>query len=133
MAGQSEDASERFRRGAMERGHGFAKMVLQSLFALNGGALVTIPTFAKFQGIGHFGVALIASLVLFVAGLVLTTTSGALAYFTSYFEATSDSRDVTFTLFAVLCAGGALAAFIAGVFVSASAFLSAPLPLDFDL
>jgi hypothetical protein len=95
------------------------------LFALNGGALVTIPTFAKIQGIEHFGGALIASMFLFVAGLVLTTTSGALAYFTSYFEATSDSRDGTFTVFAVLCAGGALGAFIVGVFVSAYVFLSA--------
>lgn len=78
----------------MDRGHGFAKMSLQSLFALNGGALLAIPTFAKFQGLLKLDHWLIASVVAFAGGLLFTTIAAMVAFRTSYHESYSREDDL---------------------------------------
>lgn len=76
--GTVHESAERSRDMAF----GFAKMALQTMFLLNGGALIAFPAFAQLVGNGfssHVTTALI-SICGFAAGLVFISTATLLAY-----------------------------------------------------
>lgn len=75
---------------SVDMGHAYAKMTIQTIFWLNGGALIAFPAFAKLAGAefsAHLTRAL-TSIGCFVLGLVLITVTALLAYFTCVTEST---------------------------------------------
>lgn len=72
------EAKERSR----EMAYGFAKMAIQTMFLLNGGALIAFPTFAELVGPGLTSQLMFAliSIAAFVVGLVFIGVTSLLAY-----------------------------------------------------
>ncbi|MDE2029089.1 MAG: hypothetical protein KGI97_00835 [Alphaproteobacteria bacterium] len=67
-----------------DNGHAFAKLTIQTMFFLNGGALIAFPTFAKLANVvfaEHLHLSL-ASIFSFIIGLICIAVTSLLAYFT---------------------------------------------------
>jgi hypothetical protein len=79
-------------RGSIE----FALSVLRSLFLLNGGALVTLPVFARFVGVRGSAAAahLLWPASCFIAGLICCCSAGLIAYLTLRSDVKAIARNI---------------------------------------